>query len=480
VLGSEFLSEKTTHNQPLEETWSDLVDTFAPSMDEAGDKMVTNAGTKAARRSKSGRSRRCKKAAPFQKVKAGSAVVPIYRTESHGRVRFTVSFYREGRRVRKVFTDPEMARKEALFVAQRIHSGMQHVTDLKPHERDSFKAAEALLRKLGIPLVAAVEDYVRARELAGTESLAAMASQYGQHFQKVVRNVTVPLIVDEMLLSREQDGASKAYLGNLKTTLGRFAAKFPGEILDVGSREIDTWLRSLKVAPATHNSMLRCIKVFFSFAKSRNYLPEDRSTAADSLRLVKDVSDGVSIFTPEEMGKILHASPPRLIPILAIGAFSGIRMAELNRLDWKAIDLERRFIEVRASQAKTASRRIIPISDNLAAWLEPLERSGNVVCAKDLHRDVTALAKALKIEWPRNVLRHSFISYRIAKVKSADQVALEAGNSPTIIFKHYRELTTEDEADKWFGIMPKHGQWQNTFDVDRKKRPVALNGVKVE
>jgi integrase len=197
------------------------------------------------------------------------------------------------------------------------------------------------------------------------------------------------------------------------------------------------------------------------------------------LRLVKDVPDGVSIFTPEEMGKILHAAPPRLIPILAIGAFSGIRMAELNRLDWKAIDLERRIIEVRASQAKTASRRIIPVSDNLAAWLEPLERNGKVVCAKDLHREVTALAKALKIEWPRNALRHSFISYRIAKVKSADQVALEAGNSPTIIFKHYRELTTEDEADKWFGIMPKPGQSENTFDVDRRKRPVALNGVKV-
>jgi len=38
----------------------------------------------------------------------------------------------------------------------------------------------------------------------------------------------------------------------------------------------------------------------------------------------------------------------------------------------------------------------------------------------------------MKIEWPRNVLRHSFISYRIATVKSADQVALEAGNSPSI------------------------------------------------
>ena len=42
----------------------------------------------------------------------------------------------------------------------------------------------------------------------------------------------------------------------------------------------------------------------------------------------------------------------------------------------------------------------------------------------------------------------------IATVKSADQVTIEAGNSPSIIFKRYRELTTEKQADKWFGIVP--------------------------
>jgi hypothetical protein len=68
------------------------------------------------------------------------------------------------------------------------------------------------------------------------------------------------------------------------------------------------------------------------------------------------------------------------------------------------------------------------------------------------HKEITALAKSLGIPWPRNVLRHSFISYRIAMVKSADQVALEAGNSPAIIFRHYRELTTEETAREWFGI----------------------------
>jgi len=66
------------------------------------------------------------------------------------------------------------------------------------------------------------------------------------------------------------------------------------------------------------------------------------------------------------------------------------------------------------------------------------------------------------------------LPYRIAKVKSADQVALEADNSPAIIFKHYRELTTEEQADKWFGILPKPGQWETTFSYNRLTRKVTL------
>ena len=82
-------------------------------MNEAGDKMATNRGNVPPK----GRS---KKAGPFHKVKAGSAVVPIYRTESKGRVRFTLSFYRDGRRMRKMFNDLDAAKKEALFVAHPI------------------------------------------------------------------------------------------------------------------------------------------------------------------------------------------------------------------------------------------------------------------------------------------------------------------------------------------------------------------------
>ena len=151
-------------------------------MNEAGDKMVTNAETDF----KARMGKRCM-AGPIAKVKFGSASVPIDLSESNGRKRYFVAHYRDGKRIRKAFLDLASAKKEALFVAQRIQSGMQHVTDLKPHERDSYVAAVRLLEKSGVPLVAAVEDYMRAREKAGTESLAAMADEYGRIFKRVVR-----------------------------------------------------------------------------------------------------------------------------------------------------------------------------------------------------------------------------------------------------------------------------------------------------
>ena len=56
--------------------------------------------------------------------------------------------------------------------------------------------------------------------------------------------------------------------------------------------------------------------------------------------------------------------------------------------------------------------------------------------------------------WKHNALRHSFISYRLAAVQNTAQVALEAGNSPQMIFQHYRELVRPADAEKWFAVTP--------------------------
>ena len=420
--------------------------------------------------------KRRKDSKPVAVVRSGSVALPVYRCPSGGRVRFVISYHRAGKRVRQSFTSLDKAKKEALLVAHRIQSGMQHVTDLTPADRDAYAAARKLLDAsgTGLPLVAAVEDYLRARAIAGTESLAAMAADYSKYFRKVVREATVPEVVAHLLRSKEEDGTGARHLSQIRSVLGRFAAAHPGPILEVTSARVDEWLRGLRVSPSTRNSLLRYVNLLFAFALERNFLPAGRATAPAQLRMARTVASDVSLFTPEQMRTILHAAPPHLVPILAIGAFSGIRMAELARLDWSAVNLERRIIEVRAGQAKTASRRVIPIPDNLAAWLQPLPRRGKVLPHQSLHRQTTALARSLGMDWPGNVLRHSFISCRIAIVKSADQVALGAGNSAAIIFKHYREPATGDVARERFPILPEEGQWANRTEWNRKTGVMRL------
>jgi integrase len=147
-----------------------------------------------------------------------------------------------------------------------------------------------------------------------------------------------------------------------------------------------------------------------------------------------------------------------MVPFIAIGAFAGLRSKEIERLDWSEVHLTgpERFIEVKASKAKTASRRIVPITDNLAQWLAPFAQASGpvVVYGRNDKQLYQVIAPRAGVEWKRNGLRHSFISYRLAVVKDVGQVSLEAGNSPQMVFRHYRQLVTQSAAAEWFAILP--------------------------
>ena len=68
--------------------------------------------------------------------------------------------------------------------------------------------------------------------------------------------------------------------------------------------------------------------------------------------------------------------------------------------------------------------------------------------------------------WKANALRHSFISYRVAQTRDIAAVALEAGNSPRMVFAHYRELCTESEAAEWFAVVPATAEARNILQMN--------------
>src|SRR5262249_59325200 len=80
------------------------------------------------------------------------------------------------------------------------------------------------------------------------------------------------------------------------------------------------------------------------------------------------------IFSVDQLHALLDAAQraePTVLPMLAIGAFAGLRDAEVKRLDWSEVDLVRGHIEVKAAKAKSARRRIIPIQPTPPPSLPP-------------------------------------------------------------------------------------------------------------
>ncbi len=135
--------------------------------------------------------------------------------------------------------------------------------------------------------------------------------------------------------------------------------------------------------------------------------------------------------------------------------FSGLRVAEIKKLDWRNVDLGGGFIEVSAATSKTRSRRLVPIQDNLRAWLAPVAEGAGAVVGRNLRkRHLDARKRAGITKWPENAMRHSFVSYRLAATGNAAQTALESGHDQAILFAHYRELVRPKEAARFWEIRP--------------------------
>jgi integrase len=280
---------------------------------------------------------------------------------------------------------------------------------------------------------------------------------YAAHLEAANRSISVNALVDEFLQSRAHARLSETHLIDLRYRLGHFSASFgeaPVRTLD--PRAIEDWLHALELSPTSVNNFRARLCSMFNYALKRNYVSTNPCSAIEPIKVVDEAPE---IFTPPQLQAVLQAAPAELIPALVIGAFTGLRTAELFRLEWSEVDLGRGFVQVTAAKAKSARRRLIPILPNLAEWLAPYARlTGKVYRATRGQFHIQAGAAALKaglVRWPKNGLRHSFASYHLTLHQNAPETSLYLGHtSPTMVFNHYREIVTPEAAARYFAIRP--------------------------
>jgi integrase len=451
---------------------------------------------------------------PYEYTKPKCSVsFKIYKTPREDYDAFTLVYYQEGLRKRVLKSTFEAAVAEADEVAKLLGSKDVDVLELRSADRAAYRRAREVLDPLGISIEVAAVQYAHVVRILGDTPPTVAAEYYARKHPSKIPATPVPVVVKEFLKAKKEDGCSKRYLNTLKYNLGVFEKRFPGHIEGVVGGEIDAWLRSSGLSPRTRNNIRTSLHTLFKFAEGRRYLPKDHDEL-ESVSVVNDRDGDIEVFTPAELTEVLCCASERMIPFIVVGAFAGIRHAEIQRLEWRDLRLDDGMIEIGASKAKTASRRLVPILPNLKEWLLKYRQpSGLVVTqrnvafelhliakrANELRRVAWATANGVADEelsltekrakedaakrkgksklrtqkgevppgaetaeiegwepfaWKNNGLRHSYISYRLAAVPNTAQVALEAGNSPQMIFQHYRELVRAADAEKWFAVTP--------------------------
>ena len=326
---------------------------------------------------------------------------------------------------------------------------LRQVTSLNRHGREA----------VGLPQ-RELSDFITAKKkLAEYGKTINNATEfYLDHLERVRRcKTTIAELVAELLEAKRRDGRSKIYLDDLRNRLAIFSRDFGTHpVAAISSRDISGWLHNVNGSPKTRANFRQNISVLFGYAADEGMIDANPALRVKKPKLVDKPPE---IFSVDELSGLLNTANtlvPDVVPMLAIGAFAGLRESEIKRLHWSEVDLRRGFVEVKAEKAKTAKRRIVRIQPNLAQWLAPYAASSGVVVPGNSRKKLDSVRKAAGLQrWSQNGLRHSFASYRLAATNDAATVAAELGHSTAqMLYSTYRELVLPEEAQRYWLINP--------------------------
>jgi integrase len=298
------------------------------------------------------------------------------------------------------------------------------------------------------------------------------------HLKRQSASVSVEDAVASLLANKRAAGRDANYCTRLSINLGKLTEAFPGKtIASIGALDLTAFLTKLPLAAGTKNTVRADCATLWSYAVKAKWATENE---AKKTELFTEDHGAPEILTPDEAAALMKASKGDVAAFHAIGLFAGLRTDEIERIEWEDIKLAEGHIEVSVSNAKrtrSRRRRLVPIQPNLAAWLKLKtvnKKKGPIRQANFRRREgasrqaaADAFAKQAKkgnkkaaksaaklAAWPRNVMRHSFVSYRLAATNNAAQTALESGHRENVLFSNYREVVRADAAKEYFAIMP--------------------------
>ena len=252
------------------------------------------------------------------------------------------------------------------------------------------------------------------------------------------------------------------YFTRLKKRFGKF------KIADLNRQVLKEHVAA-HPSPGPHR---KCLVAFFGFCsgtsrKLTNETPWIRENEARWIPVpVKGADREIVIFNIDEVKNLLAlALLIGDLPYWIWSFFTGMRPDEARKFwtfpgyGWNRVNLAGNYIIVNSEIAKDKRRRKIIIRPNLKRWLLLFKQSGTQMYPPNHHKMFREIKSALlppEICRIRDLLRHTFVSFRVAAFdKSLAATAAESGNSEAIILAHYLDIIADQLAvDEFWGLVP--------------------------
>lgn len=355
-----------------------------------------------------------------------------------------------GVRFRKNFKTKEEAAAEksslelkALQADSGIRSATTFLTDAQLREaEDAFRRVEGRAHSLLEYLDCGLTNF---REPNRQKLLADAVADYV---------ATKTVAHERTLLSMRQ-------LRSITNELDVLKRHFPkGPVSQFTPAILLPYLERGKPSLKTYNNRRGLLSTFFKFAFQKDWLATNPVEKTPHYRINHRRGSATTI-TAEHAAKLMTYLETyengELVPYFALCLFAGIRpcvrFGEITKLQATSVRLDTGVIHIEPEVSKVRMKRLVTIQPNLAAWLRsyPLDRFPIIPPnSMNTRRKICA-----QFGLTHDVLRHTFISMFVAKFRSMGEAALQAGNSESIIRKHYLDLKSPAEAAQFFAITPK-------------------------
>jgi len=359
-------------------------------------------------------------------------VVGIRKLNQGGRVFYEVCWFVKGERQRKYFKNPSRAAAKWRAVRKAKGNGLAEFEALPDDDKVLLFQAWQRAVKGEYDLLTACMAYEREEEPAKPIKFAEAQKLF--------------------MAAKTAKGLRPESLKSYRSTYNQFGARFDNTNLDgIKAEQVSDWLDGQHYSAVRFNRALADLGTLRRWAESKKYSVGRHDPFAGNERRLLDQGD-VSILTVEQAADYLAKAVevPECGPVTVLVLLCGLRVSEALQTRDQDIDLDDGIVTVRGQASKLRARRICTLQPSAIHWLDLALEKGGVLPLSQSVYDKARRANLSAI--PANSLRHSFCSYHLAHFKNIGQTAEEAGNSPEMIAKHYKELVRPKAAAKFWQI----------------------------